>query len=155
MNMMEKVEKLIDSIQTLVDFATIVLEKQAQPVLKAEMGEDTAADTAPAPAAAAEEAPKKTRKPRTPKVEEEAPPAPIEEKVEDKQDPRTDEELFEEVKNITREYVALAKNDTPKDGMARAKDELKKLNREKLQDLSREEKIAWIGMVGAWIKGRK
>jgi len=111
-------------------------------------------------AAVAAEAPKK-RKARVPKTEapEETgvsgievpatPPAPVE--------PTEDEQKasFDTRMDVTKTWVMLAKNDTPKDGKTVAMEALKVMGKAKLGDLSHQERLGWIAMVDGWITEHK
>lgn len=114
------------------------------------------------------EEPKKTRKPRAPKPEAVvvAPPPPQteEQAIADAAADRANDEAhqalseqasYDKMMEITKQWVVLAKSDTPKDGKTQAMGWLKEMGAEKLTDLSHEQRLAWIAKMEGAIAAHK
>lgn len=172
--MIQKLEKLVEVLIEAAELATEWLKrelgKEHQPVLPMPLA--TAA--AEAHAAAVEKVvgeavaavEKKTRKPRAPKVQPvpeftpeqeqaiadapatvaEAPAVPTAEEM---------EESREQARTTARNYVSIAKNDTPLDGYGQLKKLLTTHNVAKITDLSHEQRLAFIKTIDGWVGSRE
>lgn len=101
------------------------------------------------------EEPKKTRKPRAAKAATPPPPPPPAEEAAPAE--LTEEQSSARMMEITKEWVILAKNDTPKDGKTQAMEMLNgpAFNAAKLGDLTHADRLRWIALMEEWIAARK
>lgn len=183
--MMTKLEKLVIALTHLAEEATVYLQKMnGKPFQPFQPGLPMGASPAAGPRVedayetghAVEETPatpKKERKPRAPKLTEEVvdkvldkkaadyaqvEAAATEKAIQDEEAQKAAEKAStDRMMEVTKQWVILAKNDTPKDGKAVAMEMLNgpAFNAAKLGDLSHEQRLRWIAVVEEWIKGHK
>ena len=103
-----------------------------------------------------EEPAKKVRKPRAPKAEVPPPPPPQENTEETAvADAAAEQASYEKMMEITKQWVLIAKNDTPVDGKTWAMKELKAMGVEKLTDFNHEQRLQWIAKMEGAIAAHK
>lgn len=103
------------------------------------------------------EEPKKARKPRSDKGTSKSAEKPAENLAEETAiaDAAAEQASYEKMMEITKQWVLLAKNDTPVDGKTWAMKELKAMGVEKLTDFSHEQRLAWIAKMEGAIAAHK
>ena len=168
--MMQKLEKLIDSLTLLADMAAVALQHRGEGSMQAALGENAAAAPAPkapkshkakAPVATTPEEAPKEPKPE-PSIEDQLGLGAEEPKKEEPKKPElNDKDLQARVEEVTKQYTALCKNDTPAEGgknpgLVRAIALLQGVFKAKsLPVMSREQKVEWIATMEKWISEHK
>lgn len=168
--MMNKLEKLIDSLTLLADMAAVALQQMyPQQFPGANHGAEVPVPAPKAPKSHKAKAPVATTPEEAPKPE-----PPIEdqlglgETVEEKKKEEApkkpelnDKDLQARVEEVTKQYTALCKNDTPAEGgknpgLVRAIALLQGTFKAKsLPLMSREQKVEWIATMEKWIAEHK
>jgi hypothetical protein len=161
--MMEKIEKLVVALTALAEEAREYLERVNHPEKMVQMHLPMAAAAAEAPAAAAEEPvlkkPRKAKAPAPAATPEETGVSGIEgaatpEAGHAEAQAKAEKTSYDRMMEVTKQWVILAKNDSPKDGKVVAMEALAGMGKAKLGDLTHEERLGWIALVEGWIASR-
>ena len=169
--MMQKLEKLIDSLTLLADMAAVALQQMyPQQFPGANHGVEVPVPAPKAPKSHKAKAPVATTPEEAPRTA--APEQSVEDQlglgVEEQKAPEApkkpelnDKDLQARVEEVTKQYTALCKNDTPAEGgknpgLVRAIALLTGTFKAKsLPVMSREQKVEWIATMEKWISEHK